>query len=149
MVSSITFRSATQQDGAYIADHLRPADVLEIWAAHRQTPQEAVKQCFQLSNCTCVLVDNIPTIIFGCADYDGFGVPWLLATDDINKIKVQFILKSQDIIKPWKQKYSLLTNYVHSSNKLSIRWLKWLGFLFQEKVIFNDEYFYRFEMRCK
>jgi hypothetical protein len=145
--SNILIREATVQDIFYIGDNMREDDIYEIWAAHKTTPRYAAMGCYLQKECLCVLVDDIPVILFGCADNDSFGVPWMLATDDIKKIGIQFILGSQEYVNRWFEQYKLLTNYVHAHNKVSIRWLKWLKFNFLETVLVNGEEFIRFEKK--
>lgn len=142
MVNKVLIRKATVGDCLYIAKHMRDADQKEIWYSHRQTPIKAMMACYLL-DCLCALVNDRPTVLFGCTN----GVPWMLATDDIKKVGVRFILASKDYVLSWLDQYKVLSNYVHADNEVSIRWLKWLGFNMLETVLINNERFIKFEMK--
>lgn len=143
MGSNIEIRDAIVQDILHIGKHMREADKREIWASHRQTSASVVMACYLQKECLCALIDGDPAVLFGCNN----GVPWMLATDDIKKIGVQFILGSRDYVMRWLEQYKVLTNYVHADNQVSICWLKWLGFNMMETVLVNNEKFIRFEMK--
>jgi len=75
--------------------------------------------------------------------------PWNIATDLINRYQFQFARRNKSMIMSWKNKYSIMRNYVHANNKLSIKWLGWLGFTIHEaKPMFRyGELFHEFTMR--
>jgi len=139
----IKIRQAAKEDGKYIATHIREVDKREIWASSRSTPTAAIQIFLAQKECYCALIDDIPAIIFGCAG----GVLGLLATDDINKISVRFVRGSKVYIQKWLAQYGYLFNFVHAYNKVSIKWLKWLGFTIGDMYIFNEEPFYKFEQK--
>ena len=138
-------RIATTDDIAYISQHLRESDKKEIWASHRRLPQDLLLLSFE-SFCAA---DARPFCLFGCNEERNVGVPWLLATDEINFHSTFFLRQSRRILALWLDNYEMLTNYIHAENTLSIEWLKWLGFDFMETLKINDEDFIRFEKRCK
>ncbi len=55
---------------------------------------------------------------------------WLLSTKDVylNKISIMKEIRKQILIA--EKKYSLMYNYIYKSNKLAKKWLKKLGFCF-------------------
>jgi len=142
----INIRNATKDDAEYIAAHMRDADKHEIWASTRSKPIDTVNRCLKTAECICVLVDNVPTILFGCDDYK-FGIPWMLSTDGINKIGFRFVKHSQHYIKKWLARHKVLMNFVHAENKVSIKWLKWLGFDIKNQIFINNEPFHIFQFR--
>ena len=75
--------------------------------------------------------------------------PWNLSTEEIDKYQFAFARRNKAIVNEWRGKYRLMKNYVHVNNKLSIRWLKWLGFYLHHPVELgqNGELFYPFTMR--
>lgn len=143
---NIIIREANLNEIAYVCNNMRESDSLEIWASHRRTPQEAIKVC---SNARpyIVLVNEIPCILFGCSDNGVNGTPWLLSTELIQTIGVRFIRGSKAIVESWLSKHEYLENFVHAKNKISMQWLKWLGFSFKETIIVNNEPFTRFVKR--
>ena len=89
----------------------------------------------------------MPVVMFGCSANGGIGVPWLLATEEINYHSVSFLRQSRRICRDWLQQYGTLANYVHSGNEQCILWLISLGFAFPGSVMINGEKFIRFEKR--
>lgn len=74
-----------------------------------------------------------PIVIFGVTGTaSGAGSPWLLATDAIKEYPIVFYRKSKDFIREMREMYDELENYVYCGNDLSIRWLGWAGFEFDE-----------------
>jgi hypothetical protein len=127
----ILIREATQEDVDYVADHLRAADVHELSLSQPDEPAAAVKASFGYSNWTkCALVDGVPTVLYGVSptDIPECGTPWMLATNDIYKIKQEFLAGSKSEVDEMQLHYRFLFNQVHKDNKTSIRWLMSLGF---------------------
>ena len=139
-------RKAISNEVAHVCNNMRDSDRLEIWHSHRRTPIEAISVCSN-ANPHIVLVDNVPCIVFGCSDNGINGTPWLLATQLIQTIGVRFIRGSKTIVEGWLNKHDYLENFVHAKNEISIQWLKWLGFSFEETIIVNNEPFTRFIKR--
>jgi hypothetical protein len=65
---------------------------------------------------------------------EGAGSIWLLATDDIEKYQITFLRHSKKVLKELQQDYLALHNYVDARNSLHIKWLKWMGFTFINKL---------------
>ena len=138
-------RIATTDDISFVSRNLRESDKKEIWASHRRLPQDLLLLQFE-SFCAA---DDRPFCLFGCNSEQNIGVPWLLATDEINFHSTFFLRQSRRILALWLTNYEILTNYVHTENVDSINWLKWLGFEFYETKEMNGEAFIRFEKRCQ
>lgn len=138
-------RIATADDISYISRNLRESDKKEIWASHRRLPADLLLLQFE----AFCAADDRPFCLFGCNDEGAVGVPWLLATEEINFHSTFFLRQSRRIAALWLSSYEMLSNYIHVENKQSIEWLKWLGFDFRESVKINGEDFIRFEKRCK
>lgn len=149
----ILVRPASFDDVGTIADRMRKADVVEVEASSDQTPVSALETSLARSSfAMTVLIDGRPEIMFGVGDVNvltGTGAPWMLATDEIGKIKRQFLKSSAGWCAQLLQRYDVLINCVDDRNKLSKRWLAWLGFTIGPPVAFgkNGELFRVFEMR--
>ena len=139
-------RRATPADIRHIAENLRERDRAEIWASHRRRPEELPQVCSRVEAFAWV-VDGVPVVMFGCSADGGIGVPWLLATEEVNYHSVSFLRQSRRICRDWLQQYGTLANYVHSGNEQCILWLISLGFAFPGSVMINGEKFIRFEKR--
>jgi len=142
----IEIRNATLFEIIEVLDHLRDADRTELWAASRTTPSQAAIPCYAVG-AKVGLIDDVPAVIFGCGDYEGTGVPWLLGTDDVLRIPVRFVKLSKKIVDEWVQERGVLSNYIHAKNTVSLKWLKWLGFEIVGSILNRGEVFYRFERR--
>jgi hypothetical protein len=145
-VVNTIIRKATLDEITYVCNNMRQSDKLEIWASHRRKPQDAAKVCCN-ANPYIVLINDFPSIIFGCSDNGINGTPWLLSTQLIQTIGVRFIRGSKAIVEGWLNKHEYLENFVHAKNEISVQWLKWLGFSFEETIVVNDEPFTRFIKR--
>lgn len=126
---------------ASITPYLRQVDVDEIKAMTGFSTKIAV--AFSIASSApgyAVELFEKPVAIFG-AGYvnDNLGTPWLLATDIISQYPLHFYRISRDIFTEIKRKYKRLENYVDARNKLSLKWLKWLGFNIEPPLIMGYE----------
>ena len=135
-----------------IARNMRSCDEREVWASHGYNPEEAMDASFwrSLKAWTC-LVDGEPAFMWGVGPQESVmgnvDCPWLLGTDAMKKVKLDFIKLSRRYVDDMQELYPRLENYVHAENKVSIRWLKWCGFELAEEPEeygVNPEKFYRF-----
>ena len=71
---------------------------------------------------------------FGVAPIKGsnIGSAWLLGTRRLPKIKKFFLKHSKERMLGLLDGFDYLTNFVMRSNKLSMRWLEWLGAEFND-----------------
>lgn len=148
----VEFRAPTPEAIQFIADNMRKADVAEVWASGRYTPIEALKTSVKHSRKSAVAcVNDIPLVIFGVVSR-GFlsdvGVPWMLSVTQSMKYKRQFFELSPQVVDEMLDIHPKLVNRVHTKNKLSIRWLKWLGFTIEDPtpIKATGELFHKFHM---
>ena len=75
-------------------------------------------------------VDGAPSMIFGIArsHLEGWGVPWLLATDKFDAINKRLVRRCYIQVEEMQMLFPCLHNIVHRENLVSIKWLRWLGF---------------------
>lgn len=81
-----------------------------------------------------VLLGDDPIVIFGVVPKGEGGVPWMLATDDLNRYGVTFYRESKKYMHKVRERFPYLENYVYTKNEASKRWLKWLDFKFDEPI---------------
>lgn len=135
-----------------IAADMRDEDVAEIWASHHHSPIEALMVGFELSHFSVVVeCDGVPAVMLGLIKQGlitGSGIPWLLGTNHALNYKREFLLQSPPVIKEMLNICSNLSNHVHADNRVSIRWLKWLGFTIDDPVAIGvgGELFHRFHL---
>ena len=134
-----------------LAANMRSADRREVWASHRHTPEQALRM--SLSSATVAwacLVEGVPAFMWGVSRrgciLSDVGVPWLLGTDAIHKVSREFLKQSRDYVDRMQDGFTRLENFVHAENRLSIRWLKWCGFVLDEEIpeLMNGEDFFLF-----
>jgi len=143
------FRVSKYEDIDKLANYLRFEDKQEILANSGQTPSQALTKGYVSSEVCFTIVDkeNVPVGMFGVGKE---GAIWLLATNDIHRIRFSFLRESRKVINFLNKKYPLLWNYVDCRNELHIRWLKWCGFKFLRKIPFGklQQPFYEFIKIC-
>ncbi|MDR2800430.1 MAG: hypothetical protein LBB52_04080 [Desulfovibrio sp.] len=135
----------------HIAVRMREADRREVWASHRYSPAQALKCSLERSDLawTC-FVDGVPSFMWGAARAGSIiglkGSPWLLGTDAIRGVQKDFLRFCPVCVERMNRRFPRLENFIHPENRLSILWLKWCGFQFDEEVpeLINDEEFYLF-----
>jgi hypothetical protein len=143
------FRISKHEDAEYLKHKLRSADVQEILANSGQEPYQALLKGYVQSEICFTIVDkeDIPVGMFGVSKE---GAIWLLASDDIHKIRFSFLRESRQVVEFLNKKYPILWNYVDCRNELHIRWLKWCGFKFLRKLSYgvSQQPFYEFIRIC-
>ena len=123
---------ATPEDAAYIASNLRKIDLESVYAFGMRNPLTAALYSFDVSRHKWTgKCNGTPVCIFGVSLWStvlGHGAPWLMGTDKIDDYKIPFLRGSVRMVDKMKAEYPILSNYVYEKNKLSKRWLTWLGF---------------------
>ena len=137
----------------YLAENMREADRRELEAMLVVPEYALVCGINESAWAKTVIVEGRPALMFGVSDtsiLSGIGIPWLLGTDDMERMKVTFIRQCRWFVLEMLRSYPVLVNYVDARNATSIRWLTWLGFTLDpaEPHGFNGELFHRFEMRA-
>lgn len=141
-MSEVKFRKPTKADIIYVADNMRLDDIIEVWLSHKSTPLEALEHSVKSSSYTsCVVIDDEPVAILGLSFLSlipAVGSPWLLGTNKALEHKRYFLKLGKPVVEEMLQMCPKLYNYVHSENKHSIRWLKWIGFKFSDPAPYGD-----------
>jgi len=148
----VKFIEPTQDLIEAIAADMRQADADEVWASDNQTPLEALIEGWKVSDLAVVItVNDEPCVMIGLVIRDilsGAGIPWLLGTDNALKYKRQFLTQVPAVINEMLNICPRLYNYVHVDNKVSVKWLKRIGFTFDEPAPYGceKELFYKFHL---
>lgn len=135
-----------------IADNMRQEDVDEVWASHHSTPIKSLTKGWEISDYSMiVVVNNEPCVMIGLVIRDilsGTGVPWLLGTDNALKYKRCFLTEVPAVINEMLDICPRLFNYVHVKNRTSVKWLKRIGFTFDEPIPYgcDNELFHKFHL---
>jgi hypothetical protein len=131
-VPIIAVVAALPEHTAPVAAALRAADVAEVWATARLSPEDAVRRSLAASPLAWAgLVDERPVCLFGAGCWSllgEVGVPWLLGTAEIERHAAAFLRRNRAYVARMRQTFPVLRNHVDARNRVSIRWLRWLGF---------------------
>lgn len=145
---SALFRSPHADDVRDLAANMRAIDQLECAVAHGHSPLEALESSIDHSAWTKVCeVDGDVQCLFGVGAFSLLsddGTPWFLGRAGVERHARQFVLHSKRYVEEMHADYERLANIVHADNALSIRWLKWLGFQFDEGVCVRGHTFLPF-----
>lgn len=126
----ITTRPTQPEDIPALAPHLRKEDRDELWAMNECTPLKGLQDGFRLSDeCWSIEWNGKVIGMFGVAPLEPeVGAVWLLASDDLPKIRWEFLKKTRPWVAHFLTKYPLLTNMVDARNEVHLKWIKWAGF---------------------
>lgn len=129
-------RKTTIDDIEFLSENARECDVVEVKAFSGYTIREVLQKTPNLLKSSQTLeIDGHLIAVFGVvpnSDLKGVGVIWMLATDKFDEYSAVFAKICKGVVKDMLKGYNYVYNYVHSENKSSIRWLKWLGFSMSE-----------------
>lgn len=152
---TIEVRSATENDGRWLATRLRKADLREIWSAYGMDGETGFWAAFNNSEeVYSVVYKNEVVAIFGVcilSYLSNQGGIWMLATDQLDTIGISFARHTRTIIQEFLTRYSSLVNWVDSRNTQSIAWLRINGFEIKEACPYGvfGELFHYFCQRKK
>ncbi len=139
----ISYRTPNAQDIALLASKMRDSDRAEITASSGADVQETLRASVAISIApVAVEIDGELAGIFGdvhVAQQPDKGVVWFIATPLWDKHPLLLTKEAAKIMRGWFEKYTVLFNYVDARNTKSIRWLKVLGFTFNDAVPFGVE----------
>jgi hypothetical protein len=115
-----------------LAPIMRDADRQEVWAAAGLAPYDALLVSLQSSVASwCWLVEGKPACVFGVSAesiLSGVGMPWLLSSPLLPSRPVPFLRYHRAFLAEMLNLFPLLRNWVDARYRLSIRWLRWMGF---------------------
>jgi hypothetical protein len=125
-------RDATEEDVEFLATRLRKMDLKEIAAGSGRFPRAVLRSGLRTSVfCRVGLADGEPICIYGVRAASALSVEaivWMLGTDQLHKHAMKFGRECGIQVKEMLKDFKVILNYCHAENKLTIRWLKWLGF---------------------
>lgn len=125
----------------YVCEHMRESDRREI--ATLYNPENAFLMFLRV-HCYCFAMDK-PVCLFGFTEKPEGREAWVIATEEIKKYSVTFLRGSKHIFSCEENFFA----HVHRENKLSARWLKWLGMVQDSSITINGEIFDKWVMKCR
>jgi hypothetical protein len=143
-------RKATIEDVEYLSTRLRAMDLREISSVSERSARSALLSGLRTSDfCRVGTVDGYPVCIYGVRAFSSLsreGMIWMLGTDDLASHFMRFGRECMRQVKEMVKNFDYVENWCHADNKLTIRWLKWLGFGFDyaEPYGRDKELYHRF-----
>lgn len=117
---------------------MRDEDAKEVWDSNLYTPYKALERCMEsIGNKWTIIVDGVPIGMVGVSRetfLSAKGIPWLLGTDALTCDKKLFMRISIIVLNNISEGFSYLENYVSTENKMTLKWLKRLGFKFGKEI---------------
>lgn len=147
--------TATAEHVSQLLPHVRQADIEEFESGWSMTPQQVLDYGMRHSTgCWAGLADGEVVTIFGVTPASiltGYGTPWLIASDRLEKYSRAFIRHSRPLLVGILETYPRLENYVDARNVAAKQWLHWMGFKLHDPVPAgpNGMPFHRFTMEKK
>ena len=138
----------------HLATNLREADFDEVFASTGESPHFAIQEGWEWSIRKWIMLNkhDRAVAVLGVRPQSMFsdiGIPWLLGTEGLNKIKRFFMEASKPIIVEMLKDYKALINYVDARYIKAVRWLNWCGFEIEDAEPFGAQQlpFHKFSMR--
>jgi hypothetical protein len=151
----ITFDRPDENHLWQLANNMRQSDIEEVQAGSGDSPFTGLVRSVRATPHPIVVIDPDRGEVlsaFGVCDTGlltpGVGVPWFLASKNAHKYVREYATFVPPVMEMYREAYHLLVNYVDARNKVSIRWLKRLGFTIEDPIIYGCEQrpFHRFYM---
>ena len=132
-----------QKDIEAMKGKIRASDREEIWSAyHAGAYEELITSCVRARYKWGIRSDKGMVAIFGVTRIPGekkIAVPWFIGTNLINKHK-KFVAKTlRETLGFLMESFVFLFNYVSEKNKVSLRFLRRLGFKIEPPEPFGCE----------
>ena len=147
MAVKVTKRFPTYEDMVELTENMRQVDVNEIEAVTNLGTLECVVASVHNSEkdcCFAVFADGVLVCIYGCSIV---GNPWLLVTNAMDSHVLNLTRRTKRIVRMMSKRWPILSNIVDCRNKMTIRWLKTIGFTFKETIEIKPGFpVIRFEM---
>lgn len=128
----MTTRELTLGDFVAFMNDARKEDLYEVYAMHGKKIEDFVLSSFQ--GVECVYEGDK---IFGIGGIDDDYI-WLLCTHEVERQPVKFLRGIKQILKLKIKDNKILRNYAWLGNPLHIKWLKWMGARFNDKIYRNE-----------
>ena len=145
MADNIQLSVPTVKDAVELMRNMREADRRELHEMGFEGVLAPILESIELSDPEFLFTARSPEgsllCIAGCNIY---GQPWLLGTDLFPHYKKSSVKMAREWIKKVLIKYPYLTNRIDYRNVYGVKWLKAVGFTFDDII---DYPFHKFEMR--
>ena len=132
-------RKAELKDALELAPKIRKGDRQEIMASNGATPLEALVIPFTEKGKIYSIIGTKSEGVIGMfgstpSQEKGYGVVWLLSSEDLFKHVKQFIKECPKWVAEMSKDYEYVYNFVDERNWKSLKWLQFLGFEPKEEL---------------
>lgn len=124
-----------------IAENIRDADRIELWASSRSEPLDAMLRGMErTASAFTAIYDGQVAAMFGASPYSimgNKGAAWMIGSKvlELQGAQKDLLRLSVPVLEYMLDQFpGLLYNFVDQRNDKAIRWLKWLGFQFGEAI---------------
>ena len=150
-----SFNIPTESDIQTLAANMRQSDRLDLAAVGWDDAEAAIRYSIARSReayLTAVSVDGRLVCLFGCAEdslLSSEGIPWMLGTELANSYIKSVTAKTRLAVRYMLHGWPVLRNVAASENRMTLRWLKSIGFTLCEPMLFEPtgRWVTPFEMR--
>lgn len=127
---------AVQSDFVELANKLRRSDWLEVMAVYGDDVEGNVINFYEVPGIKWAIKsdDDVVLAILGLqpTDNEEVGIAWMLTTYEAQKHAVEFIKITETLKAAVFSIYKKVKNSVHKKNVSAIKWLEYVGAVFQE-----------------
>jgi len=141
---------STEDHAKSLAPRLRDADLNEL-KAHGLVDIENALVSGVRDSIECYTVwnkkDDKAIAVFGSGDIENIpysGYVWMLGSDDISKIKLEFLRHCKEWLAKLLRRYRIVYNIIDVRNEVHIKWLKYMGFELGTEITRNGYKFRKF-----
>lgn len=135
-------RPSVKEDCFAIAKDMREQDIMESWSALRMSPIEIAQYSFNKSIISMTILHESPIVMFGIMPKDmSTGILWMLTTYGLEAdgFGRPFVRNCKKWFNDMLEIYPVLIGTVDLRNKVSIRWLTYLGCEWGEPHLFGED----------
>jgi len=140
----------------YIAMNLRAQDFDELYLFNGVNPFDVVLESWVMSSKRWIVLNknDVAVAVLGVRPldmYSDIGIPWLIGTKGLEKMKKFFVKYSKMILEEMKKGFKILINFVDAKYLKAVKWLDWCGFIIDDPIpcgAFKLP-FHRFYMECE
>lgn len=132
------WRVATPEDISWVVTRLRNEDREECRAMWGVDPASFFSVVGTNDDTYCIFNgQGTPVALAGVAPVvssPGVAQIWMVATPELEKHSIEFLKYSKKFIEEVIAPFRLVYNYVDARNEVHLKWLRWCGFTFINKL---------------
>jgi hypothetical protein len=125
----ILIRATKIEDLKELKNNLRKEDLIELKNFGHQCIDCLLFDSYEVSkgDCYSVFYKGKIAMIYGVKCEGDIGRVWLLSTDEVKRFSKKFLRLAFVIVDRYLEEYEALYNFIHPSNKMSVKLVKRLG----------------------